>query len=238
MVMKLVYFNVRGLAETSRILLSIGGEEYEDFRYPLEVIDMSKYEMKKEEFDSDKADGKLSLSLNKVPFLEVDGVTIPQSKAIERFLARRFNMMGENELDAARIDSICECVRDFKDLYQKVRSLPEADRSEGMREWFTVTLVEKLGLLENLLNDCCCNKTEVPTECPKPDGSTGCGYSVGDTISLSDVVLFCFITQFFDNKEAAYNATLATPRLRKIVDSVGKNEKVVSWLKERPVTNF
>ena len=68
------------------------------------------------------------------------------------------------------------------------------------------------------MNDCCCNKTEVPTECPKPDGSTGCGYSVGDKLSLSDVVLFCFITQFFDNKEAAYNATLATPRLRKIVD--------------------
>ena len=47
MVMKLVYFNVRGLAETSRILLALGGEEYEDFRYPLEVIDMSKHEMKK-----------------------------------------------------------------------------------------------------------------------------------------------------------------------------------------------
>ena len=218
MVMKLVYFNVRGLAETSRILLALGGEEYEDFRYPLEVIDMSKHEMKKEEFDTDKAAGKLSLSLNKVPALEVDGVTIPQSKAIERFLARRFNMMGENELDAARIDSICECVRDFKDMYQKVRFLPEAERSEGMNQWFTVTLVERLGLLENLLGEE--------------------GFSVGDKLSLSDVVLFCFITQFFDNKEAAYNATLATPRLRKIVDSVSQNEKVVRWLKERPVTDF
>ena len=218
MVMKLVYFNVRGLAETSRILLALGGEEYEDFRYPLEVIDMSKHEMKKEEFDTDKAAGKLSLSLNKVPALEVDGVTIPQSKAIERFLARRFNMMGENELDAARIDSICECVRDFKDMYQKVRFLPEAERSEGMNQWFTVTLVERLGLLENLLGEE--------------------GFSVGDKLSLSDVVLFCFITQFFDNKEAAYNATLATPRLRKIVDSVSQNEKVVTWLKERPVTDF
>ena len=50
--------------------------------------------------------------------------------------------------------------------------------------------------------------------------------------------MFCFITQFFDNKEAAYNATLATPRLRKIVDLVAQNEKVVKWLKERPVTDF
>ena len=123
--MKLCYFNGRGLAETSRLLFAINSEEYEDFRYPLEVIDFSKHEMVKEEFDKDKADGKLVHSLNKLPYLEVDGVIIPQSKTIERFLARRFNMMGETDVQGAQIDSICECVRDFKDLYQKVRSLPE-----------------------------------------------------------------------------------------------------------------
>ena len=59
MKLKLTYFNIRGLAETARILFAIGGEEYEDFRYPLEIIDMSKYEMNKEEFEKDKEDGKL-----------------------------------------------------------------------------------------------------------------------------------------------------------------------------------
>ena len=229
--MKLTYFDVRGLAETSRFLFAIGGEEYEDYRYPLEVIDMSKYEMVKEEFDKDKEEGKLVRSLNKVPFLEVDGVVIPQSKAIERFLARRFNMMGDTELESAQIDSICECVRDFKDMYQKVRAKPEDEKSEAMNEWFTVTLVERLGLLEDLLSDCCCLDNE---EALKP----GCGYSVGNRLSLADVVLYCFITQFFDNKEASYNATLAAPRLRKVVDSVSKNEKVIEWLKTRPKTLF
>jgi len=107
MPMKLTYFNVRGLAETSRILLAIGKEEYEDFRYPLDIIDMSTHEMTKDEFDSDKSNGKLVKSLNKVPFIEVDGVTIPQSKTIERFLARRFNMMGVNDVENAQIDAIC-----------------------------------------------------------------------------------------------------------------------------------
>ena len=104
--MKLCYFNGRGLAETSRLLFAIQGEDYEDFRYPLEVIDFSKHEMVKEEFDKDKADGKLVHSLNKLPYLEVDSVIIPQSKTIERFLARRFNMMGETEVQSAQIDSI------------------------------------------------------------------------------------------------------------------------------------
>ena len=216
--MKLCYFNGRGLAETSRLLFAIQGEEYEDFRYPLEVIDFSKHEMNKEEFDTDKADGKLVHSLNKLPYLEVDGVIIPQSKTIERFLARRFNMMGDTDVQGAQIDSICECVRDFKDLYQKVRALPEDEKEKGMVEWFTVTLVEKLTLLENLLGEN--------------------GFAVGNTLSLADVVLYSFITQFFDNKEASYNATLATPRLKAIVDSVGANEKVVDWLEKRPKTVF
>lgn len=218
MTMKLSYFNVRGLAETSRILLAVGGEEYEDFRYPLTVVDMATYQMTKDEFDKDKADGKLVGSMNKVPFLEVDGVTIPQSKTIERFLARRFNMMGDNDLQSAQIDAICECVRDIKDMYQKVRGLPEDEKSVGMNKWFTETLIERLTLLENQLGED--------------------GYSVGGRQSLSDVVLYSFITQFFDNKEASYNATLATPRLRRIVDGVSQNEKVVAWLNNRPVTDF
>jgi prostaglandin-H2 D-isomerase / glutathione transferase len=214
MPMKLTYFNVRGLAETSRFLLALGGEEYEDFRYPLDVIDM-----KKDEFDKDKADGKLVTSLNKVPFLEVDGVTIPQSKSMERFLARRYNMMGSSDVEAAQIDAICESVRDFKDMYQKVRSLPEQERPDGMNEWFTKTLVERLTLLENQLV-----------------GENG--FSVGSSMSLSDVVLFTFIKEFFDNKEASMNATLTSPKIRAVVERVSNNEKVLSWIESRPKTDF
>ena len=203
--MRLTYFNVRGLAETTRMLFAVNNqtgdrEEYEDFRYPLEVIDMKTHQMTKDEFDSDKSDGKLVKSLNKVPFLEVDGHVIPQSKTMERFLARRFGLMGNDEYESAHIDSICECVRDFKDMYQKVRVAEDVDTA--MNEWFTVTLIERLTLLENLLNDN--------------------SFSVGDKLSLSDIVLYSFITNFFDNKEASMNATLAAPRLRKIVTMVGE----------------
>ena len=221
--MKLTYFNVRGLAETSRMLFALNNqngdrEEYEDFRYPLEVLDMIKYEMVKEEFDNDKKEGKLIQSLNKVPFLEIEGQVIPQSKAIERFLAKRFGMIGDNDLEAARIDSICECVRDFKDMYQKVRSADPDKKDSEMHQWFTITLVERLTLLENLLGDD--------------------GFSVGTKLSLSDVVLYSFITSFFDNKEASMNATLIAPRLRKVVDRVGNEPLMVEWLEKRPQTDF
>ena len=214
--MKLVYFNGRGLAEISRILLAIGEEDYEDFRYPLKIIDWSKHQMEKEEFEKDKAEGKLVGSLNKVPYLEVDGQVIPQSKSIERYLARKYSLMGDNDIEAVRIDSLCECIRDFKDVYQSVRKAD--DKEKAMNEWFTKTLVEKLGLLENLVD--------------------GEGFSVGTKLSLSDVVIFAFITQFFDNKEASMNATLATPKIRSVVEKVSSVPQVVSWLEKRPVTNF
>ena len=236
--MKLTYFNVRGLAETTRMILAVNNqngdrEEYEDFRYPLEIVDMSKHQMNKPEFDADKENNLLLQSLNKVPFLTVDDVVIPQSKSIERFLARRFGLMGTTELENARIDSICECVVDFKNMYQKVRVAENKDKA--MNEWFTVTLIEKLSLLENLLGIEQCNSNSDHTT---HNSTCCCEYSVGSRLSLSDIVLYSFITNFFDNKEASMNATLATPKLRNIVTKVGELPEIQKWLEERPQTDF
>ena len=158
--------------------------------------------------------------MNKAPFLEVDNVIIPQSKAIERYIATLGNMMGDSPIEYARIDSICECIRDFKDAYQSVRKLPEDEKEAGMKQWFNETLLEKLELLENIL----CNEHE--------------HFSVGTRISLSDVVLYAFITQFFDDKESVLKSTKNSPKLRKIVDYVGSLDQIQAWIKRRPETNF
>lgn len=98
---KLTYFNGRGLAETSRILLKVGGQEFEDFRYPI-TIENGQYI--RPEWEADKS----KYTYEQIPVLEVDGgkYTIAQSKAIERFLARRFNLFGSNEFEAALIGKI------------------------------------------------------------------------------------------------------------------------------------
>lgn len=216
--MKLVYFNARGLAETSRLLFALSEEPYEDFRYPLEVIDMKTFNLKKDEFDYDKLNGKLIKSLNKVPYLEVDNEIIPQSKTIERYLAKRFNMMGNNLIEEAKIDAICECVRDIKDLYQKVRRISdEHEKKIKMGEWFSLVLPERLGLLEKTVNS---------------------NYSVGNSLSLSDVVIYSLITQFFDNKEGAMNAILKHNNLKSIVLKIGDDQRIKSWLQNRPDTNL
>ena len=218
--MKLVYFNGRGLAETSRIILALNDAKYEDFRYPLKIIDWATHNMERVEFLKDKSDNKLLMSLNKLPFLEVDGEVISQSKTIERFLGRKFNMMGDTDISYGRIDAICEYVRDFKDAYQSVRKLPEDKKVDAMKKWFNETLFEKLESLEHIL----CNEHE--------------HFSVGTKISLADIVLYSFITQFFDDKESLLKSTKNSPKLRKIVDYVGSLEQIKSWIKHRPATGF
>lgn len=218
--MKLVYFDGRGLAETSRLILALVNEKYEDFRYPMKIIDWSTHNIVKTEFDKDKNDGKLSMSLNRLPYLEDNGTIISQSKAIERYLARKHKLMGSSEEEAAVIDSLCEYVRDFKDDYKKTKQKHMSNNEQDkLKLWFTEYLAEKLALFEKLL-------------------SNNVGYSVNNKNSLADIVLFSFITEFFDDKESVAKATQNAPKLNEIINRVRKDENIQAWLNKRPDSQF
>ena len=105
--MKLVYFNGRGLAETSRLILALNKIKYKDVRYPIEIKDWSNHVIIKDEFEEDKKNNKFLNSLNKLPYLQLsDGKIIGQSKSIERYLAKRYDMMGDTFEEEALIDGI------------------------------------------------------------------------------------------------------------------------------------
>ena len=95
---KLIYFAGRGLAEPARMLFKAAGQAFEDYRYPIIINDG---QFTRPEWDADKS----KYIYEKIPVLEIDGGkhVIAQSKAIERFLARQFNMLGDSEVDAAII---------------------------------------------------------------------------------------------------------------------------------------
>jgi glutathione S-transferase len=215
--MKLVYFNGRGLAETIRLMLAITETEYEDFRYPLEVIDWKTFKFNRQLFEDDKRSGKLIKSMNKLPFLEDDSHIICQSKSIERYLANKLGLMGNNLLEGAKIDSISEIIRDFKTDYQSIRKLDENEKEAGLLKWFSETLVQKLELLENLVNET---------------------YSIGKGISYADIVIYSFILHFFDDTKSSYNSINNLPNLKSIVDNISNNENIKKWIVNRPETPF
>jgi len=215
--LKLCYFNGRGIAETCRLLLAFAQVKYEDFRYPLEVKDWKTFDFVREEFESDKKTGKLSKSLNKLPYLQVNGDVICQSKAIERFIAKKYKMMGDNDIEEAKIDAICETIRDFKTDYQTIKNMKGDDAEAAMNKWFDETLPLKMEVLDVIV------------------GNT---YSVGNKVSLADITLFSFVTQFFDNNDLALKAIENAANIKSVVDTVLQQESITSWLLNRPQTPF
>ncbi len=163
---KLQYFNGRGLAECSRLMFHLAGVAFEDDRIQTSENDRSAWLNIKE-----------SMPFGKMPALTVDGTVISQSRAIERFLAKRLGFFGSSELETARIDMAAEQVRDIGADWYSARS-----DEEKLNGYFTSGLPGHLKYLERFAGDN--------------------GFIVGSTFSMdtfSSPCLFEFIRSFLSD---------------------------------------
>ena len=213
---ELTYFNGRGFAETSRILLALADQPFTDTRFPIKVIDFSTYSFERKEFDEAKNNGKLVKSIGKVPFLKVNDVVIPQSKAIERYLARRFGFMGKTEEEGALIDAFCEHILDIKTAYQTPRKIKDnEEREEALDRFFNTFLPARLQAIVESIDDA--------------------EFVIGNKISLADISLYGLVA-FFDNQEGILGALPDT--LKTKYETVAQHPKVKTWVATRPATPF
>ncbi|CAI5441895.1 unnamed protein product [Caenorhabditis angaria] len=98
---KLTYFQSRGLAEVSRQLFHLADVQFENH-----VVDRDEFLRLKP-----------SLPFGQVPLLTVDGVEIPQSLAVARYLARKFGFAGKTAEEEAIVDALGD---QFKDFYKEI----------------------------------------------------------------------------------------------------------------------
>ena len=94
---KLVYFNTRGRAESIRYLLAYAGVDYEDVR------------LSREEWNSEV---KPNIPFGQLPALYFNDTLITQSMAILRFLAREFNLAGQDNIEMGKADMLVHCLGD------------------------------------------------------------------------------------------------------------------------------
>lgn len=52
--------------------------------------------------------------MGQMPVLDIDGKKLHQSKAICRFLAKKFNLYGKDEFEAHEIDAVVDSVDDMR----------------------------------------------------------------------------------------------------------------------------
>ncbi|CAI4233146.1 unnamed protein product [Auanema sp. JU1783] len=104
MVYKLSYFNIRGLAESTRLMLIDQGVAFEDHR--IERADWPKF--------------KAEMTFGQIPVFYDGDEQIYQSATINRHLARKLNLNGSNESEITFIDMFYEAVRDVRKKYLQV----------------------------------------------------------------------------------------------------------------------
>mmetsp|Transcript_16881 Transcript_16881/g.23139 ORF Transcript_16881/g.23139 Transcript_16881/m.23139 type:complete len:253 (-) Transcript_16881:44-802(-) len=221
---QLKYFDIRGAAETCRVILALSGEPYEDTRYQ---IDPKAF--KSQSFEDAKSSGELVANLNRAPVLVTStGQVLGQSRAIERYLCKKFGFMGQSAEEEAMIDCIAEHCRDVKDAarykgFSKFAKGTEEEKEVLRKEWFTSDLPTLLGKINDAVGAA---------------GSTK-GYSVGDAVSYADVVIWAMLRDCYEaDVEDTNAASKDCDVLNAIADNVANHPKVKEWVENRPVTMF
>lgn len=218
----LTYFDARGAAELARVVLAVTGADWSDSRFPIAMQDGKP---SVPEFQAAKAAGELAINMDRVPLLRVDsnGFTIGQSRAIERFLARRHGLFGVDEYEAAQIDAICEHVRDVKDAYGRAVPAfgPDGPEKEAKRDaWYNDALKGWLVRMEKSLP------------------SSNLEHAVGSKLSLADLAIWHLLRDYFSDTARAQAAASGCPRLNGIANTVAAMPAVSGWVNKRPKTTF
>lgn len=99
-VVRLTYFDGRGLSEQIRFMLADTGTKYEERTITTPLL--------KQLRENDQ------LFFKQLPLPEIDGLNLVQSGAIMRYLARKHNMYGSNATEAYQCDMIADGLADFR----------------------------------------------------------------------------------------------------------------------------
>jgi len=221
---KLQYFDARGAAELTRVLLKLSGKEFIDTRYKIGPgFDAP-------EFKADKASGALAMNLDRAPLLVLPQGQLGQSKAIERFVAYEGGLMGGSAFEAAQIDMLAEHVRDVKDAQGRKgfgpfsRDKTEEEKKALAEEWYSSDLPSWLRRIE---------------ACVVGLSGRDASHAVGGAMSYADVCIWALLREGTPEDIALVaSASAECPTLNCIADTVAANPVVATWVEERPKTMF
>uniref|UniRef100_A0A8C8K1U7 Glutathione S-transferase n=1 Tax=Oncorhynchus tshawytscha TaxID=74940 RepID=A0A8C8K1U7_ONCTS len=191
MSLTLTYFPVRGRAEVIRVMLKDQGAEFDE-----KVITM---EMWKE------STLKASCLFGQLPIFEDGDLTLYQTNAIRRHLARKLGLYGKDQREAALIDMMDEAIQDLLNKYIKLMF----EKDDSGKEGYLKALPTDLKPFEKTLS-----------------GDKG-SFLVGDKPSFADYSLF----EVLLNHLVLCSSCLDTfPSLKSFVEKMSARPKIKTFL--------
>uniref|UniRef100_A0AC35U815 Glutathione transferase n=1 Tax=Rhabditophanes sp. KR3021 TaxID=114890 RepID=A0AC35U815_9BILA len=199
------YFDLMGKAETIRLIFTYAGVKFTDNR------------IQKEDWPKIKE----TMAFGQIPMLEMDGKKLYQSRAIERFLARMYGLLGDDDLEAAYIDQFIGGLDDVIATFRP--AFGETDEEK-----------KKIALgkvVQEHIIPCLKKYNDFIAE-------NGTGHLVGKNgkVNLADLALF-HILWFLTNK---INPQLidGQPELKKFFTAMSEDPKLKGYLATRKITEF
>nr|QWJ89653.1 glutathione S-transferase s3 [Sitophilus zeamais] len=189
---KLYYFDVAGRGEIIRYLFAYGNQSFEDIRIP------------KDQWPEHKK----KTPYGQLPVLEIDGQPVAQSYAIARYLAKKFNLVGKNDLEALKCD---ELVNTLEDLLQK-----------GLKYFFENDPAQKEIQGKQFFDEA------VPYYLEKFEAivSKNGGYTVGSQLTWSD---FSFAVTLRELENRHPGLLKPYPALSGLVEKISNLPSVKAW---------
>jgi hypothetical protein len=154
-----------------------------------------------------------------MPYLTVDGIQLPQSVSIARFVAKRCLLAGANDLEQPKADAVVDTVIDLQNEYIKnAFAKTNVDKEAAMRRFMVDELPVHLEKIEKLI---------------KLYGSRG--FSVGSLLKWSDLAIFnvTFNLQAQDSK-----CLDKFPLILGVKHTVESIPAIAEYVKTRPKTPF
>jgi len=175
---KLTYFNFRGRAEISRLLLNLAGKKFEDHRIPL----------------NEWKELKTKTPFQKLPILEVNEpgkkLILAQSITIARYLANKVDFSGKNEAEKAQCDMIVDQITDLQNMITKIYMEKVDDELNKALDQAAIYFIpENLGFIQTILKD---NRYQSR-------------FLVGENMTWADLSLMLFYDILRENKSKILN---------------------------------
>ena len=198
-------------------------------------------------FGAAQASGELgSENMNRVPLLKHRGVTIGQGGAIQRYVAGQFGFLGNNELEAAQIDTLCECISEVSTAFGKVmpygNSFTADEKEVILKAWLEGTVAE--GNSER-------SKRALKWHLHHIEKLVGAdGFSFGGKTTLADAKIYNTlgdVCELFENGpaqpfgadvERTDAVLVGYPKIKKIVETFKGSDGMTKYLAQRGPQGF
>ncbi|OMJ86840.1 hypothetical protein SteCoe_11545 [Stentor coeruleus] len=200
------YFDIYGRGEVIRMILQYHGASYSD------------HKIQQDKWPALRSSGLAEFGA--LPCLEIDGHKLVESRAIARYICRKFNYYPNDPKAAYMVESIC----DVKEgINNDIIPLFFKKDMDGLRKYFSEDIPWWLEKIEHRL-------------CQNQGGN---GWFVGNAVSLADFEVFHFVHDVFLRNEMKGNyehiLTDKAPKLKAWAHRLlASSQSLKTYLETRP----